>query len=409
MGKDKEYQERLKALGAEFAKGIKTQADLNEFSADLLKATVEAALGGEMEEHLGYAANAYEGRNSGNSRNGYSEKNLQSKHGQVRIKTPRDRNGSFEPHLIAKGATRLTEFDDQILFLYAKGLSTREIVSSFEELYGAEVSPTLISHVTDAVIDRVVEWQNRPLDAVYPIVYLDCIQVKSRQDRKVVSKAVYVALGVTLEGHKELLGLWLSKNEGASMWLTVLTELRNRGLEDILIACVDGLKGFPQAIATAYPHTKIQLCIVHMVRNSLKLVPWKERKEVAKDLRAIYQSATVEAAEEALEAFADKWNDTYRHICTQWREHWPNLITIFEYPAEIRRAIYTTNAIESLNGVIRKAVRKRKVFPSDDAVLKVVFLATQEASKRWTMPIHNWKSALNRFIIEFGERITKHL
>ena len=403
------YEKHLQALGGELAKGIKSQSDLNAFSADLLKATVEAALGGELTDHLGYSHHSRSGRNSGNSRNGYSEKTLQSKQGQVRIKTPRDRNGSFSPQLIAKGSTRISEFDDQILYLYSKGLSTREIVSSFAELYGAEVSASLISKVTDAVIDTVVAWQNRPLDALYPIVYLDCIRVKARQDRKVVSKAVYVALGVNLEGQKELLGLWLSKNEGASLWLSVLTELQNRGLEDILIACVDGLKGFPQAIETAYPQTNIQLCIVHMVRNSLKLVPWKDRKEVAKDLKAIYQAATREAAEQELEDFAHKWNDRYQYIATQWQQNWLHLITIFDYDADIRRAIYTTNAIESLNGVIRKAVRKRKIFPTDDAVLKVVYLATEQAAKKWTMPIRHWKQALNKFIIKFGDRVTKHL
>lgn len=405
----KEYQERVKSLGAEFAKGIKTESDLNTFAADLLKAAVEASLGAEMEEHLGYRPHSTDGHHSGNSRNGYSKKTLKSKHGAVPIETPRDRNGTFEPQLIGKGQTRLTEFDDQILYLYAKGLSTREIVDSFQELYGASVSASLISKVTEAVNDRVIEWQSRPLDPLYPIVYLDCIMVKVRQDRQVISKAVYVALGVNIEGHKDLLGLWIAETEGAALWLSVLTDLQNRGVQDIFIACVDGLKGFAEAIETAFPAAKVQLCIVHMVRNSMKLVPWKDRRNVARDLRKVYQAPTAVAAELALKDFAEQWDERYCLISQQWRHHWHNLTAIYDYPQDIRRAIYTTNAVESLNSVIRKAIRKRKVFPNDQAAMKVVFLATQQAAKKWSMPIRNWHAALNRFIIQFGDRITKHL
>jgi transposase-like protein len=299
--------------------------------------------------------------------------------------------------------------DDKILFLYAQGMTTREIVETFKEMYDAEISPTLISNVTNAVIEQVVEWQSRPLDAVYPIVYLDCIVLKIRQDKQVINKAIYLALGVNLEGHKELLGLWISENEGAKFWLNVLTEMQNRGVKDILIACVDGLKGFPDAINTAFPKTQIQLCIVHMVRNSMKYVSWKDYKAIAADLKRIYKSVTEEEALLALEQFAERWDDKYPQISKSWRTHWDNLNTLFNYPEDIRRAIYTTNAIESLNSVIRKAVKKRKLFPSDDSAKKVVYLAIQQASKKWTMPIRNWKAALNRFIIEFEDRLTDYI
>ena len=273
--------------------------------------------------------------------------------------------------------------DDKILFLYAQGMTTREIVTTFKEMYGADVSATLISKVTDAVIEQVIEWQSRPLDAVYPIVYLDCIVVKIRQDKKVINKAFYLALGVNMEGHKELLGLWLAENEGAKFWLNVLTELQNRGVKDILIACVDGLKGFPDAINTVFSGTQIQLCIVHMVRNSMKYVPWKDYKAVTADLKKIYQSITEEEALLALDQFSDHWDDKYPQISKSWHTHWHNLNTLFSYPADIRKVIYTTNAIESLNSVIRKAIKKRKLFPTDDAAKKVIYLAIQNASKKW--------------------------
>jgi putative transposase len=299
--------------------------------------------------------------------------------------------------------------DDQILSLYARGMSTRDIVEAFEEMYGAEVSAGLISKVTNAVMEQVVEWQSRPLDAVYPIVYLDCIMLKIRHDKRVINKAVYLALGINLEGQKELLGIWMAETEGAKFWLNVLTELNNRGVEQILIACVDGLSGFPEAINTVYPHAKVQLCIVHMVRNSLKYVPWKDYKAVTADLKRIYRSATEQEANLELERFAEVWDGKYPQISKSWRSHWPNLITLFDYPEDIRKVIYTTNAIESLNSVIRKSVKTRKLFPSDASALKVVYLAIRSASKKWTMPIRNWKAAMNRFMIEFEEQLAPHV
>ncbi len=399
----------IAALVRKVGKQFKSEQDLADFSRLLKKMAVEAALGAEIEEHLGYGKHEFKGRGSGNSRNGYSSKILKGDHGEVEIDAPRDRNGSFEPQLIRKGQTRMTQFDEQILALYARGMSTRDIVATFKEMYDADVSASLISRVTEAVLERVLEWQARPLDDIYPIVYLDCIVLKVRQDKRVINKAIYLALGINLEGHKELLGLWLAETEGAKFWLSVLTELQNRGLRDIFIAAVDGLSGFPEAINTVYPQTKIQLCIVHMVRNSLKFVSWKDRKAVAADLKKIYRSLTVEEAEQELASFTEIWDPKYPTIGQSWQRHWPNLITLFDYPEDIRKVIYTTNAIESLNSVIRKAVKNRKVFPHDQAALKVVYLAIDAAAKKWSMPIRNWKGALNRFIIEFPERMPEIL
>jgi putative transposase len=400
---------QLQALVKELAKGVKSQKDLSDLTRKMVKMTVEAALDTEMEEHLGYAKHSTQGHNTGNNRNGHSRKRLIGDHGEIEIETPRDRNGEFEPQFVRKGQTRLTHFDDQILSLYAKGMSTRDIVASFKEMYGANVSATLISKVTESVIDRVTEWQNRPLDAVYPIVYLDCIVVKVRQNKRVINKSIYLALGVNLDGNKEVLGLWLAETEGAKFWLSVLTELQTRGLEDIFIACIDGLKGFPEAVQTVFPQTQVQLCIVHMVRNSLRYVSWKERKAVAADLKSIYQSVTAEEAELELDRFAQTWDDRFPSISKSWRNHWAHLIPLFNYPQDIRKAIYTTNAIESLNSVIRKNTKNRKIFPSDQSALKVIYLAIEAASQKWTMPIHHWKNAMNRFMIEFPDRVPETL
>ena len=389
----------------ELGKGLKSPSDLAKLSREILKITVQASLNAEMDEHIGYSKHSPEGYNSGNSRNGYNRKTLKGDHGEIEIDTPRDRNGSFEPVFVAKNQTRLTKFDDQILLLYAKGMTTRDIVETFAELYGADISPALVSQVTDAVLEKVVEWQTRPLDSVYPILYLDCIVVKIRQDKRVINKAVYVALGVNIHGHKELLGLWMSDNEGAKFWLSVLTELKNRGVKDVFVACVDGLTGFPEAIATVFPKTRVQLCIVHMMRNSLAFVSWKDRKAIAAGLKTVYQSITVVEAEQELEVFARQWDKQYPSISASWRRHWVNLIAFFDYPDEIRKVIYTTNAIESLNSVIRKATERRKLFPSDQSAMKVVYLAIEQAAKRWSMPIHNWKPALNQFMMLYEDRL----
>ena len=374
-------------------------------SRQLLKLAMERVLAAELEDHLGYSKHSPEGRNSGNSRNGHSKKTLKGDFGELEINTPRDRNGEFEPQLIAKGSTRINKLDQQILSLYARGMTTRDIADALQEMYGADISQTLISKVTDAVLDEVTTWQNRPLESLYPILYLDGIVVKVHQDKRVIKKTVYVALGVNTEGQKELLGLWLAETEGATFWLSVLTELQNRGVEDVFIACVDGLTGFPEAINTAFPQAQVQLCIVHQVRNSLKYVSYKDRKAVASDLKRIYQSATAEEAERELSTFEQTWGEKFPSIGKSWRKHWDNLITLFDYPKEIRKAIYTTNAIESLNSVIRKAIKNRKIFPTDQSVLKVIYLATEKASAKWTMPIRDWKAAMNRFEIMFPDRI----
>ena len=400
-------KEELHAIAQEAAKNIKTEHDLNELRAMLTKITIETALNAELDDHLGYDKHEITGSN--NSRNGYTSKTIQTEDGQFEINTPRDRNGDFEPQLVKKNQRRLPSVQDKVMHFYTQGLTTREIADTFKDLYDADVSPGLISNITNAVIEQVVEWQSRPLDAVYPIIYLDCIVLKIRQDKRVINKSVYLALGVNLEGQKELLGMWLSENEGAKFWLNVLTELQNRGVKDILIACVDGLKGFPDAINTVYPDTHIQLCIVHMVRNSMKFVPWKDYKAITADLKAIYQASTEEKALLSLDQFAERWDEKYPQISKSWRAHWHNLNTLFNYPQDIRKAIYTTNAIESLNSVIRKATKKRKLFPTDDSAKKVIFLATQQASKKWTMPIRNLKPALNRFMIEFEERLTDYI
>lgn len=399
-------EKEIRALAEEAAKGIKTEKDLSDFSAMLKKITVETALNAELNEHLGYQR--HEKAQTGNSRNGFSSKTLFSEDGPVEIDIPRDRQGSFEPQIVRKHQTRLTAMDDVIHCLYAKGMTTREIVDTFKEMYDADVSPTLISKVTNAVIEQVVEWQSRPLEPVYPIVYLDCIVVKVRQDKRVINKSVYLALGVNLEGHKELLGMWISENEGAKFWLSVLTEIQNRGVKDILIACVDGLKGFPEAIQAVFPNTQIQLCIVHMVRSSMKYVSYKDYKPVCAALKNIYQSATEEEALLALDTFCEQWDAKYPQIGRSWQANWQNINTLFNYPPDIRKVIYTTNAIESLNSVIRKVIKKRKLFPTDDSAKKVIYLAIQQASKRWTMPIRNWKAALNRFMIEFEQRMAPY-
>jgi len=399
-------KKQLKALAKETAQGLNSEEDIAALTKLLRQSFYEKALDAELDDHLGY--HRHEAKQGTNSRNGYTKKTVKTDDGQLEINTPRDRQSEFEPQIIKKRETRTPALDSKILSLYAKGMTTRSIVETLSEFYGVDVSPTLISNVTDSVLDLITEWQSRPLDDVYPIIYLDCIVLKVRQNKQVINKSVYLALGVNMEGHKELLGLWITENEGAKFWLGVLTELNNRGINDVLIACVDGLKGFPDAINTVFPKTQIQLCIVHMVRNSLRFVPWKDYREVTKDLKRIYQAATEEAALLALDSFAKKWDKKYPLISRSWHTHWANLNTLFLYPEDIRKAIYTTNAIESLNSVIRKATKNRKLFPNDDSAKKVVYLAIREASKKWSMPIRDWKSALNRFMIEFEDRLTNY-
>jgi len=398
-------KERLEELAEELARGVRTEEDLADPLGQLMKMTIEKALNAELTSHLGYEKSSSNGRNLKNSRNGHSAKKVKTDSGEINIRTPRDRDSDFEPQLIQKGQRRLLGFDKKILSLYAKGQTTRDIADTLKEMYDVDVSHTLISQITDSVLEEVEKWQNRPLNSVYPVVYLACIVVKVHQDKRVIKKAVYLALGINTAGLKELLGLWISENEGSKFWLSVLTELQNRGVKDIFIASIDGLSGFPEAINTVFPKTKIQLCIVHMVRNSLKYVSYKDRKEAARDLKKIYSSITEEEARNELEVFSEKWNNQYASIGKMWERNWENIITIFDYPDEIRKIIYTTNAIESLNSVIRKSIRNRKIFPNDKSAFKVIYLAVQQASKKWTMPLRDWNPAMNRFLLEYGDRL----
>jgi len=377
----------------------------NGLIKQLTKAVLERAMQAELTEHLGYEPHDAAGDNSGNSRNGKSKKTLKGDFGNLPLEVPRDRNSSFEPQIVPKGQTRFDGFDDKILSLYARGMTTREIRSHLEEIYQVEVSPALISSVTDAVIEEVKVWQNRPLDALYPILYLDALQVKVRDGAHIRNKAIYLAIGVNLSGIKEVLGLWIAQTEGAKFWLQIVTELKNRGVSDIFIACVDGLKGFPEAIETVFPKAQVQLCIVHLVRHSLKYVGWKQRKEVAADLQSIYRAATREEAEMKLSEFAEKWDSRFPTISRSWRANWERVVPFFAYPADIRKVIYTTNAIESVNMSLRKIIKTRGSFPTDEAALKLLYLALQNIARKWTMPIKEWKAALNRFAILFEDRM----
>lgn len=369
----------------------------------LSKCILERALEAEMQAHLGY--DRYERNISENARNGSFKKNLTTENGQLELEVPRDRKGSFEPVIVKKKQTRIEGLDDKIISLYAKGMSVSDIKIQMQELYGAEISESLISRITDDVIDEVKLWQSRALESVYPIVFFDCIVVKVRQDKCIINKSVYVALGIDLSGRKDVLGLWISDNEGAKFWLNNLTELKNRGLSDILIACTDNLTGMSDAIAAVYPKCKHQLCIVHQIRNSLKFVSYKDRKELAGDLKPIYQAVTEDEAQSALEYFEEKWGKQYPQIAKSWYNNWDNLMIFLQYPEAIRRIIYTTNSIESLNNQLRKVTKNKRVFPSDESVFKTLYLTIEYITRKWSMPIQNWNEAMAHFLIKFEDRI----
>ena len=375
----------------------------------LTKALIERCLNAEINTHLQeskaeLSQSLSENPKPNNRRNGHSKKTIKGEFGKAEISVPRDRNSEFEPIIVPKGQTRFNGFDDKILSLYARGMTTRDIQDQLKDLYGVEVSHTLISNITEAIETERKEWQNRTLDAVYPIVYLDAIVVKVRHEGRVINKAIHLALGVNLAGQKELLGLWMTTNESSKFWLSVLTELNNRGVKDIFIACVDGLTGFPEAIETVFPQTRVQLCIVHLVRNSLSYVSYKDRKALAADLKKVYGAITEEGAEQALVEFGERWDKQYPTISKSWLNHWQRVIPFFAFPQDIRKAIYTTNAIESMNMTLRSVLRNHRSFPTDESAMKVVYLALQNISKKWTMPIRDWKAALNRFAIEFEGR-----
>ena len=371
---------------------------------ELKKALLERALSAELSDHLGYDKGDPKGKKTGNSRNGHGSKRLTGEDGEMQIAVPRDRDASFEPKIVKKGQRRFDGFDDKIISMYARGMSVREIRGHLEELYGIEVSPDLISRVTDEVMDEVREWQSRPLDEVYPIIIFDALRVKIRDEGTVRNKAVYLALGFTIEGHKEVLGLWIEQTEGAKFWLRVMNEIKNRGVNDVFIAVVDGLKGFPDAINAVFPETSVQTCIVHMIRNSLNYVPWNDRKQVAADLKTIYRAESADVAALRLDEFEEKWDGKYPPIGQSWRRNWEQVIPFFAYPEAVRKIIYTTNAIESLNMSLRKIIKNRGHFPSDDAATKLLYLALRNAAKKWTMPSRTWKQALNQFAILFQDR-----
>jgi putative transposase len=396
----------------ELLKDFKRPEDItgtNGLLQQLTKAAIERCLETEMEVHLEQPQYQTEGKAKKDRRNGYSQKTLKGEFGQATINIPRDRKGEFEPEIVKKRQTRFEGFDSKILSLYGRGLTTRDIQDQLQEMYGVEVSASLISQVTDAVLDEVKAWQCRPLAAVYPLVWMDAIQVKVRENGRVISKAIHLVLAVNLAGEKELLGMWISQTEGAKFWMGILTDLKNRGVHDIFIACVDGLTGFPEAIATTFPQTLVQLCIVHLVRNSVAFVSYKDRKAVCADLKSIYLSATEAEAQKHLERFAKRWDAQYPTISKSWRNHWVNIIPMFAFPPEIRKVMYTTNAIESLNMCLRKVTKNHRIFPSDEAAFKVIYLAINNLSQKWTMPIRDWKPALNRFAIEFDGRLPSQI
>jgi putative transposase len=378
----------------------------NGLLKQLTKALVERAMNAELTHHLGYKKNDPQGRGSGNSRNGKSRKKLKGDFGEIEIEVPRDREGAFEPKIVAKHQRRFDGFDDKILSMYARGMSTREIQGHLQDMYGVEVSPSLISEVTDAVVEELQQWQSRPLEAVYPIVYLDAMFVKMRHEGRVENRAVYIAVGVRLDGYKDVLGLWTAETEGSKFWLMVITELANRGVKDIFIVCVDGLKGFPDAIEAVFPKSQVQLCIVHLIRNSLNYVNWKDRKQAASDLRAVYSAPTAEAAKQELQQFGERWDTKYRPIRLMWERNWERIIPFFAFPPTVRRVIYTTNAIESLNMSLRKIIKTRAAFPSEQAALKLMYLALKNVVRHWQdMTVPHWKDALNHFTVLWEDRI----
>jgi putative transposase len=373
---------------------------LGELTRRLLNRALEA----ELTAHLGYEPDQAPPGGTGNARNGRPGKTVLTEHGPIRIRSPRDRNGTFEPEIVRKRQTRFVGFDDKVISLYARGLPTREIQGHLYEIYGTEVSADLISRVTDAVMADAKAWQNRPLERVYAIVYLDAMIVKIRDGGTVKNHACYTAIGVNLDGERDVLGTWFQQSEGAKFWLQVLTELKHRGVADILFVCVDGLTGFPEAIEQAFPHATVQVCIVHQIRSSMRYVSYKDRKTVAADLKPIYTAATVEAAEDALAAFAETWDHRYPTISQSWLEHWEHITPFLAYSAEIRRVIYTTNSIEALHRQIRKIIKTRGSFPTEDAARKLIYLAIQKAEAKWKRVFH-WHTALNELKIQFGDRI----
>ncbi len=400
-----QLNEQERELTRLIANECNSTADITTKLKSLFAGTLEKMLEAEMDEHLGYDKNSALGNNSGNSRNGFGKKTIQSEWGEAEITIPRDRNGSFEPQAIHKRQTRTDDIEARVLAMYAKGMSTRDIDDHLRDIYGVDVSPGLISRITDKIMPSVAEWQSRPLDAIYPIVFLDGIVFKVRKDAKVINKCLYSVLGINMDGKKEILGIWMSENESASFWLAVCNELKNRGVEDILIACRDNLSGFSGAIETVFPKAEQQLCVIHQIRNSTKYVPYKDIKAVMADLKLVYGAPSEEDAEYRLEEFREKWGAKYPQILKSWDKNWSELSTYFKYPQEVRRLIYTTNAVEGFHRMLRKFTKTKTTYPTDDAVKKSVFLSIQEIAKKWSMPVRDWGMIIGQLMIFFADRL----
>ena len=396
-------------LVKELAKECRTVEDIHSKLKELFKGAMQEMLEAEMTEHLGYDKNSAEGNNTGNSRNGYSQKTVKTKFGPTEIDIPRDRNAEFEPQLIKKNENTVNGIESQIIGMYAKGLSTRDIEDQMRDIYGIDVSPTLVSKITDKIMPQVIEWQSRPLDPVYPVVFLDAIYFKVRKENRIINKAAYSVLAINMAGQKDILGIWIGENESASFWLGVCNELKNRGVTDILIACKDGLSGFSEAISTVFPQTEIQLCVIHQIRNSLKYVSYKVQKALMADLKAVYQALTLEEAEMAFAAFKEKWGKKHSIVIRSWENNWLELTTYFKYPHEVRRMIYTTNIIEGYHRQLRKVTKTKTAYPTDEALRKIIYLATMDAARKWTMPVRNWVECISQLSIYFENRIDINL
>lgn len=376
---------------------------------DLIKSSLEQILESEMTEHLGYDKHSFEGNNTGNSRNGKTQKTVRTDEGEIDLSVPRDRNGEFEPIIVPKHQRTLGGLEDKIISMYAKGMSVRDIQAHFEEMYSVKLSPTSISNITDSVLTMIRQWQSRPLESVYPIVFLDAIHYKVKEDGKVLSKAAYTCLGIDVNGYKDMLGIWIGEAESSKFWMNILNELRNRGVQDILIACVDGLKGFTEAISAVFPETQVQKCIIHQIRNSFKYIASKDQKQFMSELKPVYGAATAELGIMELDRLDEKWGKKYPFVIKSWRENWPNLSVFFQYPDEIRRIIYTTNAVEALHRQFRKVTKAKTQFPNDEALTKMLFLSFKDLSKKWTCTLRNWSYVISQFSVIFEERITKYL
>jgi len=393
----------------ELAKDCKTVDDVHEMLKNLFKDTLQGILEAEVEDHLGYKKHSSDGINTGNSRNGYSRKTLKTRFGETELTVPRDRNGEFEPKIIRKYETTSNQLEEQIIAMYAKGMSTRDIEEHMRDIYGIDVSASMVSKITDKILPMISEWQSRPLDRIYPVVFLDAIHFKVRKDNRIINKAAYSVLGISMGGMKEVLGIWIGEHESASFWLGVCNDLKNRGVEDILIACKDGLSGFSEAISTAFPRTEIQLCIIHQIRNSLKYISYKEQKEIMTDLKKVYQALTMGEAELAFDTFKDQWGKRYPIIIRSWENNWLELTAYFKYPYEIRRLIYTTNLIEGYHRQLRKVTKTKTAYPTDESLIKIIYLATAEASKKWTLSVRDWKQCISQFAIFFEDRLESEM